>query len=185
LAIKHNKYKINAKYIIITGVAVLLSWVLHELAHWLTGTLLGYRMAMTLNASFPLEQHFSSDQDYQIVSAAGPLFTLVEALVIFVMMRRKRIPLLYPFLFTCFYMRLLAAILSFFNPNDEARISRSLGLSTFTLPIISVALFSFLVYKISQLYAFNKKFNIITLILIIFFSSVIILSDQFFHIRLL
>ena len=176
---------VTSKYILITAVAVAASWVLHELAHWTAGTLLGYEMGMTLNNAFLVSGKFSSDWHYQLVSAAGPVFTLLEAVVVFFIMRRKKIVSLYPFLFTCFYMRLFAAVITIRNPNDEARVSESLGLGTFVLPVIVTAILFFLLYKTSVRYKFSTRFNVINPGLIILFSSVIILADQFFHIRLL
>jgi hypothetical protein len=176
---------INSQYILITFVAVAASWVLHELAHWTAGTLLGYEMGMTFNKTFPAGGTYTNDWHYQVISAAGPAFTLIEALIVFFIMQRKKRIVLYPFLFTCFYMRLLAAIMSILNPNDEARVSQSLGLGTYTLPIVMVICLFILVYKISGKYHFNWKFNGINLGLVIFFSSAIIMTDQFFHIRLL
>lgn len=176
---------INSKYILITGIAVLASWILHEFAHWTTGELLGYEMGMTFNKTFPVGGKYNSDWHYQLTSAAGPAFTLAEAFVVFLIMRQKKIISLYPFLFTCFYMRLFAAVITIRNPNDEARISKSIGLGTYTLPIIMVTILSFLVYKISVTYNFSWKFNFISLGLVVLFSSIIILTDQFYHLRLL
>jgi hypothetical protein len=179
------KRTVNIKYILITVVAVAASWVLHELAHWTAGTLLGYEMGMTLNKAFPINGKYNSGLHYQLVSAAGPVFTLIEAFVVFFIMQQKKIAAVYPFLFTCFYMRLFAAVISIRNPNDEARISESLELGTFVLPVIVAAILFFLLYKTSARYKFSAGFNVINLVLIILFSSVIILTDQFFHIRLL
>lgn len=177
-------FTINRKYILITPLAVLSSWLLHELAHYFTGELLGYDMAMTLNKSYPVNGSYNKNSHYHLISAAGPLVTLLEAFLVYFLMRRGRNYLLYPFLFTCFYIRLMAAIISFFNPNDEARISKALGIGTFTLPLLIVALLFYLVYQIAKDYAVTKKFNLITLVFIILFSSAIILSDQFLQLRI-
>jgi hypothetical protein len=176
---------VNSKYILITFFAVVASWILHEFAHWIAGTFLGYEMVMTFNKTFPVNGKFVTDSHYQLVSAAGPVITLTEALIIFFVIQQKKIISLYPPLFTCFYMRFFAAVISVRNPNDEARISKSIGLGTYTLPIIVVIILLFLVYKISVTYKFSMKFNMINLGLVILFSSIIILTDQFFHIRLL
>ena len=160
-------------------------WSLHELSHWAVGEYLGYDMRITLNGAFPANDQFNSDRDYQIISAAGPIFNLVIGILFFILMIQRQRKLLYPFLFTCFYSRLLATLLSFRNPNDEARISKAFGLGTFTLPAIMTAILFFFVYKISRDYKFLIKFNLINLGLTILFSSVIILTDQYLHIQLL
>jgi len=82
-------------------------------------------------------------------------------------------------------MRLLAAILSFINPNDEARISKSLGLGSFTLFILICAVLFFLVARISKQEQYTKKFQWINVLLAMLFSSVIILADQFLHIHVI
>jgi hypothetical protein len=178
-------YKVNAQYILLTALAVLFSWLIHELAHYFAGVLLGYDMAMTLNTAYPVNGHYAKDWHNQVISAAGPIITIIEGIIVFVLMRNGRRAMLYTFLFTCFYMRLLAGIISFLNPNDEARISKAIGLGTFTLPVLVVALLFYTIYKTSQQYRFTKKFQLITLVLVILFTSIIVLSDQFLKFRIL
>jgi hypothetical protein len=185
MTIDYKKPEIDKKYFAVFGIAVLLSWVLHELAHWTAGQYLGYKMGMTLNATFLLSGQYSKDLHYQIISAAGPIFTLCEAIFIFILMTQRWRILLYPFLFTCFYMRLFAAILSFRNPNDEARISSAMGIGKFTLPCIITCILFVLIYRVSKMYRFHTKFNLANLGLVILFSSIIILADMYFKLRLL
>ena len=177
--------KIDKKYIGVFVFAVLFSWIFHELAHLAAGKFLDYDMKMTLNSAYPREGKYLSDLHYHIISAAGPLFTLSEAILVFTLMYWRKRLLLYPFLFTCFYMRLLAMIISFFNPNDEARISTAMDIGKFTLPLIVSGILFYMVYKISSRYAFSQKFNLANLGLAIVFTSLIILSDMFFHINLI
>lgn len=180
-----TKPKIDKIYLTVLAIAVFLLWTLHEFAHWLVGEYSGYEMGMTLNKAYPLSGEFSKDLHYHIISAAGPIFNLVTALLVFIlMMQRKRI-LLYPFLFTSFYMRFFATIISFHHPNDEARISAAIGIGTFTLPFIISSILFLLIFKISKKYCLNLKFNLANLALTILFSSVIILTDLYFKIQLL
>lgn len=128
--------KIDKIYVGVFAIAVFFSWTLHELAHWTIGEYFGYEMAMTLNPAFAINGNFSRDLHYQIISAAGPIFILSQAALIYALMKNKNRVLLYPILFTCFYMRLFATIISFRHPNDEARISTAIGIGKFTLPLI-------------------------------------------------
>jgi hypothetical protein len=181
----YSSPKIDKQYIAIFAIAVFLSWILHELAHWIVGECLGYTMGMTLNSGFPLSGQYAQNWHYQLISAGGPIFTLCEAILIFILMTKRKRILLYPFIFTCFYLRLLATIISFRNPNDEARISYALGIGKFTLPIISTIILFTLVYKISKSYGLSTKFNWANLGLVILFSSIIILTYMYFKIRLI
>ncbi len=185
MTIEYAKPTIGKKYIAVFAIAVFFSWLLHELAHWAVGEFLSYKMVMTLNTSYPLNGQFVQGWHYQLISASGSIFTLCEALLIFVLMTQRKWILLYPFIFTCFYMRLFAAIISFSNPNDEARISSAIGIGKFTLPIIMTIILFGLIYKISKLYGFNTRFNVVNLCLTILFSSIIILTDMYFKVRLL
>lgn len=169
----------TVRYILVTGLAVLLSWTLHEAAHWAAGKLMGYGMAMTLNKTYPIEGKYDHAADYQWISAAGPFITLLEAIIVFAWMRRRNNHLFYPFLFACFYMRLFATVISLLNPNDEARISTALGIGKFTLPVLVTVFLFFLLYKTSHRYQFTPRFQALTAALIIAFSSFIILSDQY------
>jgi hypothetical protein len=179
------KDSITIRYVLFVALVVTGSWVLHEFAHWLMGESLGYDMKMTLNKGYPLAGKYKSAIDYQWISAAGPLITIIEAIVVFVLLRRMRSIYLFAILLTCFYMRLLALGLSFSKPNDEARISDFLGWGAFTLPlIVNLFLFS-LVYLIAKRHRFSAGFIALTFAFIILFSSMIILSDQYFQVRLL
>ena len=75
-------------------------------------------------------------------------------------------------------MRLLAGIMNFINPNDEGRISLDLGLGTFTLSILVVGFLFYLTYDISKIRGFKAKLIVTTTLLIMLFSSILILSDQ-------
>jgi hypothetical protein len=147
--------------------------------------MLGYKMVMSLNKTTHVNGGFKSDKHYQLISAAGPAVTILQAFLVFFLMKKQKTIFLYPFLFSCFYMRLFAAVISFRHLNDEARISNSLAIGTFTLPAIVTATLLFLVYKTSINNKFTVRFNLITLGMVIFFSSVLIMADQFLHIRLL
>ena len=181
----YSQAKIDKRYVAVFAFAVLLTWILHELAHWTVGEYLGYKMVLTLNSVYPLSGQYSKDIDYQIISAAGPIFTLCEAFLVFILMIRRTRILLYPFMFACFYMRLFAAVISFRHANDEARISTAIGIGKFTLPFIVTSVLFALIFKISNKYMFNIKFNLANLGLTILFSSIIILTDMYFKVRLL
>lgn len=172
-------------YLLVTTIVVIASWLLHEGAHYLAGTALGYPMAMTLNTAYPTGGSYSNSGHEQWISAAGPLFTLLSAFLVFWLMRDGRRPLLYPVLFTALYMRLLAGIISFFNPNDEARISIWLGLGRFTLPLLVVSILGWLVYKRASEQGVSRRTNWLTLAVVMVVASALVLSDQFFHVRLL
>jgi len=177
---------INLKYIGATLLAVVLTWLLHEFAHWCTAEALGYTAFMSLNGTSFASSENVTAWHHTLISADGPVITLLQAVVIFLFLIYKRWSLyIYPFLFTALYMRLLAGGMNVINPNDEGRISQFLGLGTYTIPLLVSAFLLYLVYKVTKQHHLSWKFQATTTLLVMLFSSILILLDQFLGIRLL
>jgi hypothetical protein len=166
-------------------VAVAFTWLIHEFAHWLTGSLLGYEMAMTLNSVYPISGRYHSNEDAMLISAAGPIVTLVQAVIIYLLIVRFRQKLLFPFLFICFYSRLMATVMNIFNLNDEARVSQYLDIGTYTAPLLVTGVLFTLLVHASRLLKNDIRFNALTVVYCILISSILILSDQFFRLTIL
>jgi len=178
--------KITIKYILAIVVAVLFTWIIHELAHWITYKFLGYESLMTLNSVSVVNNQNPTISHSIMISITGPLITIFQAVVVYSLLKFKKWnSYLYPFLLTPFYMRFLAGLINFINPNDEGRISEYLGIGLFTISIIVSSFLFFLVYNISKKYHLKFKFQMITVIVIMVVSSFIIISDQYFKIQVL
>lgn len=178
--------KITWKYLLACLGAVLFTWIIHEFTHWITSESLGYESVLTLNTVSPISGQKYTELHNVYVSASGPLITIVQAVIVFIFLfNRNWNKSIYPFLFTPLYMRLLAGGMNFINHNDEGRISEYFGLGVFTLSILVSAILFFLVYKISKTYKLSWKFNTWTTLIIMVLSSILVLSDQILHIRIL
>ena len=181
-----NNQKITIKYILTAILAVIFTWIIHEFSHWLTSELLGYETIMRVNGTSSVGGENPTDLHKIAISASGPMVTVFQGLLAFLFLKsRNWNKYLYLFLFTAFYMRVLAGLMNFVNPNDEGRISSFLEMGTFTLPILVSGLLFFMVYNLSRKYKLNWKFQLGTTIIIMVLSSILILSDQFFGIRIL
>lgn len=178
--------KVTIKYILTGIFAVALTWIIHEFTHWLTSELLGYETIMRLNGTASVKGENPTELHKVIISISGPIITILQGLIIFIFLKlRGWNKYLYPLLFTAFYMRLLAGLMNLIMANDEARVGQFLGIGTFTLSIIVSGILFFMVYKIARKYKLNWKFQLWTTIIILLASSILILSDQFFGIRIL
>ena len=149
------------------------------------GEALGYKMGMTLNAAYPLSGIMNSEQDKYLVSAAGPAFTILQALVFYILLLRGRSLFLYPLLFTPLYMRLLAGVMNVFVLNDEGHISQSVGIGTYTLSIMICLLIGLMVYHVSKRRQLTKKFQLINFFFTMVFTSALILLNQYLGIKLI
>ena len=177
--------RVSTKYIFITFIAVFFTWLLHEFTHWTVGELLGYKMALTLNTSYTKSGYYLQNWHDSLISIAGPIITLLEAVVCYFLLNRSPNQYLFPFLLTCFYMRLLAGILSFINLNDEARVGKALGLGPFILPALITSILFYLTYNIVKSKAIKRNLFIPTILLIIFTSSMIIVADMMWKVLII
>ena len=173
------------KYALITLLAVVFTWLFHEFMHWLTGEALGNKMVMTINSGYPESRQYVSSWHATVVSAAGPVATLVQAIVIYSLVKTRYNLVLFPFLLTCLYMRTIAGFLNFINPNDEGRVGVDLGVGKFTLSILVVAFLFYLTYKAISNNGISRKIVIITTLVVMFLSSVLVLFDQAVKITIL
>ena len=181
-----NNQQITVKYVLAGIVAVFLTWIIHEFAHWLTGELLGYKSMMYLNGVSSVKGQNPTEIHKVIISISGPIITILQGLIVYGFLKsRGWNTYLYPFLFTAFYMRFLAGLMNLIMANDEGRVGQFLGIGTFTLSIIISGFLFFMVYKISRKYKLNWKFQFWTTIIIMSASSLLIFLDQLFKFRIL
>ncbi len=181
----NSRMKITLSYISATAGVVLFTWLLHEFAHWLTAEFLGYETTMSLNGTSYSAGQNPTEPHQQFISAAGPIVTMVQAFIAFLALKKSWNRYVYLFLLIALYMRVLAGLMNVVNLNDEGRISNYLGIGTFTLSLVVCGLLLFMVFLISKKYRLTRKFQLGSVLLIMLFSSVVILSDQFFGVRLL
>jgi hypothetical protein len=161
-----------------TLVAVLfLSFVLHELAHWSVGEWLGYDMRMSLNHAAPRGGVFDSPRDAFLVTCAGPAFTVLQALVALLLIRRSGWLLAYPVLFAGFFMRFAALVVSVANPNDEARMSVHLGWNMWVLPALVVASLLALTFAGSRRLRLGWKTNLASYLISSAVFALIVFAD--------
>lgn len=116
-------------------VCIFITHWFHELGHAVAAKNLGYDVLLSSNQVVPLGGGYASEYHHNIVSLAGPLVTVVIAVSAFLF--RARLGFIAPIiLWNTMTMRVLAALASIGHPNDEARASLSLGLGTWTIPLI-------------------------------------------------
>ncbi len=176
--------KEHIQYAVITFLAVLFIFLSHEFIHWITGEVLNYDMVMSLNSAFPADGNYRTPEDYQIVSLSGPILTLLVMILFTFLMVRTRNYWFFPFVFICFYMTLLSGVFNLFNPNDLGRVSRYIGIGLYTLPLIAVIIQFFIMDFGVKRAGITQKLILITVFWGILFSSILILVNQNFKIRI-
>ncbi|OXA93500.1 hypothetical protein [Flavobacterium hercynium] len=183
--IEKNTNSINLKYIFLVFVAVFLSTISHELAHWGMGQFLGNKMTVSLNTANPISGSYLQEWHRNYITLAGPLFTVLQAILCyFLIVRYKRIEI-YPFLFFPLVMRFAAGLINLKSPNDEGRLGLSLGIGLLTISIF-VCLFLFvLVRNATKELKINWKLNMLSFILCCLFLLLLTFIDAKFKIKLI
>ncbi|WOI53183.1 hypothetical protein [Parvularcula sp. LCG005] len=135
-----NVTQAGAPFVLVFLIAGAVTWLGHEYAHYLTAEALGYDAWMKINSVGLQSGSFASEADANLQSMAGPAFTYLQAFIATILILLTRSVLLYPFVFLALFMRAVAFAISFGMPNDEARVSLSLGLPFWVLPAIACAI---------------------------------------------
>lgn len=177
-----KEYNINFSYVAVSFIAVFLTFFFHEGAHYIMGETLGYDMWMNLNsAGIKDNGTYNKAWENQLVSAAGPIFTIIQAIIFYLLIKKSKNLNWYPFLFVTALMRFFAAVISaFIMSNDEARISEWLGIGKMTLPVIVSLFLIILISKTTIEQKISWKFNLVTFLLISINITVLVYINQYF-----
>lgn len=129
--------KLNARFYLWFILAFFITNLLHEGGHWLMGAALGMDMHFGLNAV----TYLSPAEAWQraLADAAGPLVTIVQAIIAYAVVKRGASLKAFAFLYAAAFMRMVAGLVSVMHPNDEARLGMYLGLGKWTLPVLVAA----------------------------------------------
>ncbi|NQV72832.1 hypothetical protein HQ496_06900 [bacterium] len=175
-SINSTKYLVLALWFI---PAAIVTWGVHEFAHWAMGEMLGYDMWISFNQAGLDHGQYRATIHEILVSLAGPAVTWVQAIVAYVLLRRSKKVWLYPFLFLTLWMRAVAMGISFISlPNDEASSSLLMGLPMFLLPLLSVLGLLFITYLGSRALNIGWKGNALSYLMASLVTTAIVFADK-------
>lgn len=177
--------KIDLKYVLIVLCAVFFSTLFHEVAHWSMGEILGNDMYTSLNSAGPISGHYIQKWHTHAVTLAGPLFTILQAILFYFLLNKYPKKELYPFLLFPFAMRFWAGLANLLGPNDEGRLGLSLGIGLLTLSIIVSCFLFFLAFKSSKRHNFSLKFNLISFLLCSVFLIILSFVNEYFKLKII
>jgi hypothetical protein len=126
-------------FAILVPVVTVFSFLIHELAHYVTGEALGYDSWFNLNYAGFQEEVQPSPLETTAITMAGPIITVFQALAAALLIGSHKQLWLYSFVIVALWQRLTAFGISMVvYPNDEARISMMWGLPIWALPSVVV-----------------------------------------------
>ena len=141
------------------------------------GVALGHDMRISLNEVGPVDRAIPT-RDLLLIAAAGPLVTLVQAVFAALAIRRYGRRWLYGVLFAAWFMRLAAAFVSVFHPNDEARISLALTGTAWWLPLAVVLGLSVLLHSAARRLHIGWKTNLACYLICSLAITAIVFGDR-------
>lgn len=128
---------LKAPFYLWFALVFLITNLVHEGAHWLMAAALGMDPRFGLN----IVRYAPGAADWQraLADAAGPVVTIVQGIVAYMVVKRSASITAFAFLYAAAFMRAVAALVSVMHPNDEARLGMYLGLGKWTLPLLVAA----------------------------------------------
>jgi hypothetical protein len=133
---KESDIKINLKIILLFIPAGYLTYFFHESGHWIIGEILGNDMVYSLNGVWPRNGHYISANHCLLVFIGGPIFTILQSLLLLVIIEKNKTIYAYPFVFFPVFTRFFSLLLGGFSKQDEAKISAIQEIGTYTVAII-------------------------------------------------
>ena len=158
---------------------VALTFALHELAHGLTGAALGYDMFVRLNSSGLVTGDYRSALDRDLIDAAGPAVTVLQGLFGLWLAYRGPTVASFAVVLAALLMRMLAAGVTLFMPNDEARLGLSWGLGLW--PVHAVVIAALLIMTVlAARWTRPSVWSVITLVLAIKVGiTLVVMGERF------
>ncbi|MFO7938480.1 MAG: hypothetical protein R6U66_01900 [Bacteroidales bacterium] len=151
----------------------------HEFGHWLIGEITGNEMTFGLNHVSVKEGHYLASDHEWLITLSGPLFTLIQAIILWVFIEIVHFLYLFPFLFFSFFIRFAVLFSGNLTMQDEAIIARGLGLSTQTIIFPLLILLLFMVYRSHQILKFKWYHQLLFSVISLICLFGIILTDEF------
>lgn len=124
---------LDGRFYAVLVLAGLLTYLVHEGAHWIVGRSIGLDVRYSLNGVTPRGP--ATAAQHLLMSAAGPLVTILQAVIAYRVVRSRASTSAFAFLLWAAFMRVVASGISILLPNDEARIGSALHLGYWTLPL--------------------------------------------------
>ena len=169
--------KLNAPFFVWLALVFLITNVLHEAGHWLMGAALGMDLKFGLNGV----RYLSPTAPWQraLADAAGPLVTIVQAIIAYAVVRRSASLKAFAFLYAAAFMRMTAGLVSLMHPNDEARLSMYFGLGKWTLPVLVAVALIVLAIRGGKRFKLTWKDHVVCYLVASLAVSAIVALDRF------
>ena len=150
---------IDLKFFLLFIPVAYASYLFHEFGHWSVGEILGNRMVFSLNFVWPKDGHYLQASHELYSSIGGPAFSMLQAMLAFVVIERFKTLYAYPFAFFPMFNRLFSILFGGFAKQDEARIAALLNTWTYLVAIIVLVILLAIVIRCSHKLRLDLRTN--------------------------
>lgn len=171
--------ELSLKYAGIVFIVVVISCLFHEFGHYITGTLLGNDMVMTLNKTYPQSGNYIELWHHPTVVGLGPIFSIIQAGgSLFLIYKFTSSEWLYAFIITPVTLRVWPYLVSPVMWQDEAFVSSNLGLSPWILTISTWFVLGALAWIGSKKMKVSTKFVFLTVLMVLIFFQIVLRTNN-------
>lgn len=170
----------NFKIVLLFIPVAFFSYLFHECGHWIIGEILGNDMAYSLNGVWPKEGVFKSETHSLYVGIGGPAFSILQSIIFLIILEKSGSKYAYPFIFFPLYSRFFSLVFGNFSAQDEAGISASLNLGTYTIAIFVLLMMIVLVWRGSYKLRYGFKEIMISFLMSTFSKLLVIGTYELF-----
>lgn len=147
------------KFVLLFILAAYFSSLFHEFGHWTIGEILGNKMMLNLNFTWPKSGYYLKSSDALYTLIGGPGFSILQAVAGLLIIMKYKNFYLYPFVFFPMYNRCFALTFGGFSRQDEAKISAIIGGGNYTFAILVILILILLVIKSSFILKIDIRKN--------------------------
>ena len=116
-------------------------------------------MVYTLNGVWPLGGHYINMNDSLLVNLGGPVFTILQSIMVLIIIEKFKIIYAYPFVFFPVFSRFFSLILGGFGKQDEAKVSAIMEIGIYTFAVIVLIVLLIILLKASYKLKVGLKYN--------------------------
>lgn len=149
--------RINWKVTLLMIPVTFLTYLFHEFGHWFVGELLGNKMLYSLNNVTTASENYLHGTDSLFVLMGGPAFTILHAIIFWIVIEKTKSTYFYPFVFFAGLVRFFSIVFGGFNKQDEAYISAMLNIGSYTFTAIVLLILFIIVWRSSAILKQNLK----------------------------
>lgn len=155
----NTESKLSLKFMLLFIPVAFVTYLFHEFGHWIGGEAFGNKMAFSLNNVTPQSGSFIESNHALYSSIGGPAFTILLALIFLLIIAKYKTIYAYAFVFFQLFCRFFSLVFGGFELQDEAGISRLLGLGKYTIAIVVLLILFLIVLRASRLLRINLQKN--------------------------